>query len=436
MDEVRRDGNPKAPGRLRRALGRPATPWIGYAALLLAAPWCWDSGFGHALLTQIGIAIIAGLAYNLLYGYGGMLSFGHAVYGGLGAFLAIHTLRLAGQGALVVPVSLVPVVGGLAGLGVAALLGWLSTARAGTPFEMITLGLGELVWALALMLPEVFGGDAGISADRVVGVPVLGIRFGTAIEVYGLVAAYCFFATLVLYRLIRTPFGLALAAVRENPLRVECLGYNVRRVRYLAFLCSGFFSGLAGGLAAVHHEIVSTEALGATRSATLLLFVVLGGARHFWGPVAGAVVMVLAMGWLSEGTPAWLFYVGLLFVAVVMFAPAGLAGLLEAAVVRWQAGVPREVWPWALMGGLSASAALGGFVVIVEMAYHRQLQSSLGPWWRLGSVSLDVSSPLPWACAALAVVSGTLASRRAWRRVRAAVGVPVGAAPLRGSGHG
>ena len=129
------------------------------------------------MLSQIGIAIVACLSYNMLLGQGGMLSFGHAVYTGLGTFVAVHALNRVGDGAAI-PVSLVPLVGGLAGIVFAVILGYVTTKKAGTPFAMITLGIGELVFAMSLMIPEFFGGEGGVSANRVAGQPLFGITFG------------------------------------------------------------------------------------------------------------------------------------------------------------------------------------------------------------------------------------------------------------------
>jgi branched-chain amino acid transport system permease protein len=140
--------------------------WGLFAALLVVAPMLWTSGLGRTMLSQMGIAIIACLAYNVLLGQGGMLSFGHAVYSGLGSFLAIHTLNAVSAGKLAIPVSLIPLVGGVAGLFFSALLGYVTTRRAGTTFAMITLGIGELVWSMSLMIPEFFGGEGGVSGNR------------------------------------------------------------------------------------------------------------------------------------------------------------------------------------------------------------------------------------------------------------------------------
>jgi branched-chain amino acid transport system permease protein len=156
------------------------------------APLLWTSSFAQTMLSQMGIAIIACLAYNILLGQGGMLSFGHAVYSGLGSFLAIHTLNLVSAGKLALPVSLIPLVGGPGGPVLRRAAGLRDDQEGGTTFAMITLGIGELVWSMSLMLPEFFGGEGGISGNRVVGQPFLGITFGPQIQVYYLIAAVCF----------------------------------------------------------------------------------------------------------------------------------------------------------------------------------------------------------------------------------------------------
>src|SRR5512133_1349186 len=162
--------------------------WGLFALVLLAAPLVFTSSLSQTMLSQMGIAIIVCLSYNMLLGQGGMLSFGHAVYSGLGGFLAIHTLNLVSKGTLPLPVSLIPLVGGVSGMLFAVVLGWVTTKKAATPFAMITLGIGELVWAMSLMFPEFFGGEGGISGNRVTGPAPFGITFGPQIQLYYLIA--------------------------------------------------------------------------------------------------------------------------------------------------------------------------------------------------------------------------------------------------------
>jgi branched-chain amino acid transport system permease protein len=200
--------------------------WTLFALVLIIAPLVLSSSLSITMLSQIGIAIIACLSYNMLLGQGGMLSFGHAVYTGLGSFLAIHALNAAAGGHLPIPVSLIPLVGGVAGLVFAVLLGYVTTKKSGTTFAMITLGVGELVFAMSLMIPEFFGGEGGVSGNRMVGEPFMGITFGPPRQVYYLIAVYTFICVAAMYAFTRTPLGRMLNAVRDNPERGR-----VRRLR-------------------------------------------------------------------------------------------------------------------------------------------------------------------------------------------------------------
>jgi branched-chain amino acid transport system permease protein len=380
--------------------------WGLYALVLAVAPLWWTSSFGQTMLSQIGIAIIVCLAYNVLLGQGGMLSFGHAVYSGLGSFLAIHTLNMVGAGTLGLPVSLVPLVGGLGGLFFAALLGWVTTKKSGTTFAMITLGVSELVWSMSLMIPEFFGGEGGVSGNRVVGEKVLGISFGPQIQVYYLIAIYCFISTAALFALTRTPLGRMLNAVRDNPERVEFIGYSTQRVRYLAFMISGFFAGISGGLAAINFEIVTAEVVGAARSGAYLLFVFLGGATFFFGPILGAVLMVVALALLSEITKAWLLYLGLVFVLMVMYAPGGFASLIMMNLRVAAFGKLRQLWTAYLALGGAGAAVLLGVAAMIEMIYHLQLNAALGPQLPFMGAMIDASGTDAWAGAVFVTLTG------------------------------
>ena len=392
--------------------------WGGYALVLLIAPLVFSSSLSQTLLSQMGIAIIACLAYNILLGQGGMLSFGHAVYSGLGGFLAIHTLNKVGDGSLHLPVSLVPLAGGLAGLVFAALLGFVTTRKSGTTFAMITLGIGELVWSMSLMLPEFFGGEGGVTSNRVVAPATLGVSFGPQIQVYFLIAAYCFVSTGLMFAFTRTPLGRMLNAVRDNPERVAFIGYDTQRVRWFAFMISGFFAGISGGLAAINFELATAEVVSAQRSGVYLLFTFLGGSTAFFGPIIGGVLMVLATVVLSELTKAWLLYLGLAFVLMVMYAPSGVAGLILANLRLAAFGRLRPLLRGYLALAVAGALALTGASAMVEMLYHLQLNEALGPVMKFGGVTLDAKGAAAWVGAALLFVVGTVAFELARRRFR------------------
>lgn len=380
--------------------------WGLFALLLIVAPRIFTSGLGMTVLSQMGIAIIACLSYNILLGQGGMLSFGHAVYTGLGSFLAIHALNSVGAGTLPLPVSLVPLVGGLAGIGFAVLFGYVTTRKSGTTFAMITLGLGELVFALSLMIPEFFGGEGGVSGNRMAGKPFMGITFGPQEQVYYLIAVYTFVSVALMFAFTRTPLGRILNAVRDNPERVEFIGYDTQKVRYFAFIIAGFFAGISGGLGALNFEIVTAEVVGAARSGAYLLFTFLGGATFFFGPIIGGVLMVLAFVLLSEFTNAWLLYLGLIFLFMVMYAPGGIASLIMMNLRVAAFGRLRELWVSYLALAGTSLLMLGGAAAMIEMVYHLQLNTSLGSELRFLGMPLDTHGLTSWFGAAMVMLTG------------------------------
>lgn len=395
---------------------RQAWVWAACAAAMLVAPLVFTSNAALTLLTQMAYSVIICLSFNLLLGQGGMLSFGHAVYSGVGAYAVIHALKWAGQGGLSVPVSLMPLLGGLAAAAVALLLGWPTTRRSGTAFAMITLGVGELVHAASQMFTSVFGGEAGVSANRVVGQPVLGISFATQREVFGLAAVYCLGCSAALYGFTRTPLGRMLEAARDNPLRVAFVGYSAHQLRYRAFVISGFFAGVGGGLSAINFENVTAESLGSLRSASILLFTVLGGTAVFHGPVVGGVLWVSALLLLSDLTRAWQVYTGLAFVLVVMFAPGGVAGLMTDQASQLAQPRPTRSFVvrrrWRVLATLPLLLCL---TALLEMVYHHRLDAAMGSAVVWGPLTLDTASAMTWAAVLGVVVLTAALAARAWR---------------------
>lgn len=384
--------------------------WSLFALVIAVAPMLFTSSLSHTMLSQMGIAIIVCLSYNILLGQGGMLSFGHAVYSGLGSFLAIHTLNLVSKGNLGLPVSLIPIVGGLAGLFFAALFGWVSTKKSGTPFAMITLGVGELIYAMSLMFPGFFGGEGGINGNRVAGAKpeIFGftLTFGPQIQLYYLIGIYTFICTALMFALTRTPLGRMLNAVRDNPERVEFVGYDTQKVRYFGFLIAGFFAGVSGGLAALNFEIVTSETVRGDRSGAYLLFTFLGGATFFFGPIIGAVLMVLAFVLLSELTKAWLLYLGLIFLFMVMYAPGGIASLIMMNLRVAAFGRLRPlIGSYLALAGTAAVAFLGA-AAMIEMVYHLQLDAAMGPTLKFLGMTLDSKGVNSWFGAAFVMLTG------------------------------
>jgi branched-chain amino acid transport system permease protein len=299
---------------------------------------------------------------------------------------------------------MVPLVAGFFGALFAALLGFVTTRKAGTPFAMITLGVGELVWAMSLMFPGFFGGEGGISGNRVAGQPFLGITFGPQKQLYYLIAVYAFVCTAAMFAFTRSPLGRMLNAVRDNPERVEFIGYNTQYVRYFAFVASGFFMGISGGLAALNFEIVTAEVVSALRSGAFLLFTFLGGAVFFFGPIIGAVLMVLALVLLSEITQAWLLYMGLVFTFMVMYAPGGISALIMMNLRVSSFGKLRPLLGCYLALAGTGAGILVGAGAMIEMVYHLQLNVALGDQMKFMGATLNAKGLDSWFGAALVLV--------------------------------
>jgi branched-chain amino acid transport system permease protein len=389
-----------------------AVIWAIAALVLAALPLLFSSGSSLTMMSLMGFAIVFALSYNMLLGQTGMLSFGHAVYYGLGGFMTAHALNVVGAGKWPIPLLVMPLVGGAAGLVFALIFGWVSTKRAGTAFAMISLGIGELVAACSLILKGFFGGEGGISTSRTATLKFFGLNFGPQIQVYYLIAAWCLLCMGAMYAFTRTPLGRMCNAVRDNPERAEFVGYSTQMVRFIAFCASGFFAGVAGGLAAIHYEIVTSSVVGAAPSGFVLLMAYIGGVAFFIGPVIGAVLMTALQISLSDYTGAWLLYVGLMFVLVVMYAPWGLGGLLLMHRPMLAAGTWRRVLP---SYGLVAAPVLMlvlGLVLLVETAHHLLVKSAEGTAMRVFGFGYDATSPAVWVAAIVLLVAGVVLLRR------------------------
>ena len=373
--------------------------WGATAALMAVLPLIFTQGFAITLMSQMGVAIIFTLSYNMLLGQSGMLSFGHAVYSGLGAYFAVHALNMASKGQLWMPVSLLPLVGGLAGAFFGVLFGYVTTKRAGTTFAMITLGIGELVFSCSLMFPDFFGGEGGVTTNRVFGKPFLGLTFGPAVQVYYLIALWCLASMALMYAWSHTPLGRMANAVRDNPERAEYVGYDTQKVRWLTLVISAFFAGVAGALGCINFEIVTAENVSAVRSGGVLLAAFIGGVGFFFGPIIGACVFVYFVVALSDHTKAWLLYLGLFFMLTVMFAPGGIASLIMMqlpVIARKRFG---ELLPHYARTGAAGLLVLAALILTVEMTYKVSVDSANGTVMQLFGVEFDAAGALPWAIA-------------------------------------
>lgn len=396
-----------------RAL-KQAAVWIGYLVVLMVLPQLFPSILAVTIFNQMAIAIVFALSYNMLLGQGGMLSFGHAVYFGLGGFMAVHALVMIEFETVYFSIIYIPLIGGLVGLVAAIFIGSFSTHKAGTVFAMISLGIGELVAASSLIFDSFFGGEAGVTADRTYGPPFFGVEFFQDVEIYYLAAAWVFIATLFMYLFTQTPAGRMANAVRDNPERAEFIGYSARKVRFITFCASGFFAGIAGGLFALNYEFITEENLNAVTSGRVLLMAYIGGLGYFIGPIVGAVILTLMNSLLSNYTELWMLYLGILFVLTVLFLPRGFAGFIMMHRMAWiQSRLKHLALPYVITG-LPALIFAMCCVAAIEMIHHR------GEEFAFLGATLSSSSVFSWLLVAVIAAGSYFAIRRSLPQLNAA----------------
>lgn len=294
------------------------------AALLLALFWlpAYAPYFYLFVATRILLMGLFAASFNLIFGYGGMLSFGHAAFFGAGAYTSALILLHLGW-----PLVAVLVVAML----VCAVLAWVIGAFCvrldEVYFAMLTLAFGMMVYAIVHQWRSVTNGSDGIA-----GFP-LG-RFGLGIDLvladpavyYRVVLVVVAVAAALLYRIVRSPFGLLLTAIRQNGERVAFCGVDVRRHRLIAFVIAGVFAGLAGALFAPFNRVASPDMVHWTQSAQPVLMTILGGAGYFLGPFAGAAIFVLLETWITTWTTHWMLFLGIVLGVLVIFFRRGIFG--------------------------------------------------------------------------------------------------------------
>jgi branched-chain amino acid transport system permease protein len=405
--------------------------WLGLIILAIILPWiCYDwsrgrhSGFAVSMFSQMGLMIIFALSYNMQLGQAGLLSFGHAVFFGLGGYITIHALNAVMNGSLWVPVELMPLVGALSGLLFALLFGYLVTKRHATAFAMITLGLGELIGAAAVMFNGFFGGEGGVTADRMVKCSLLGLDYGSPIQVYYLILVWTVLCASAMLLLTQVPLGRMANACRDNSERVQFIGYDPHMVRFLQYTLSGLFAGVAGALYAIDYEIVTYDAVSTILSGNALLMTFIGGIGVFWGPIVGAILITLFQSWMSLLSNAWEVYVGVLFVVMVIYAPGGIAGIITAHEPIWRAKRLSALTIPYLRIGVPVLVSVAGFVGLVELTTFATIGAGQGKMLVLFSHDIDVNSHAPWLfSAALCAIGSVIAlgQRRAfvqaWQRL-------------------
>lgn len=304
-----------------------ATRWRVLLAILFLAVFPWFAPY-TALAVNILIFGLFAMGFNLIYGYAGMLSFGHAAVFGLGAYgCGIPIAKFGVPWFLALPLGVA--VAGIA----AAIIGWLATRTRGIYFAMVTLALSQVVYYIVFQSVPLTGGEDGLR-----GVSVPEIRIGP-MQVNLLDPMTKYYAILVVVaaalwifsRILNSPFGAVIEALRENEMRATACGYDVTRMRWLVFVLSSMFSGLAGALYAIHLSIVPIETLHYFTSANVLMMTLLGGMGTFFGPFLGAFCYLLLQDVISVVTTHWQLVVGALFVFLILFFPRGIWG----SIIHW-----------------------------------------------------------------------------------------------------
>jgi branched-chain amino acid transport system permease protein len=295
---------------------------LALAVVLLAAPfWLPLVGGYPDLASRVLIYALAAMGLNLLLGFTGGLSFGHAAYFGLGAYgTGLMLANYTNNTLLALLVG--TVVGGLAAL----VLGPLAVRRRGIYFSMITIAIGQMFYFIAVRWNSFTGGEDGLTGFS--RQPIYGMQLGS-VQFYYFVLLFFAIGALVLWTILNSPLGHTFVAIRENQKRLVFLGIRVERYIALSFAISGVICALAGGLNALLDNFASPDDLRYTLSGNFLIIVVLGGMRNFWGPLLGAVIFVLVQNYVSAIMQNWMTVLGLIFVLSVMFFPLGLLGFFR-----------------------------------------------------------------------------------------------------------
>ena len=385
---------------------------------LLFLPNIFTTSFALTLFSKMGVLIIFSVAYNMLLGQTGLLSFGHAIYFGLAGYASIHILSAINESYLPsLPLILLPFIGAFVGLMLGICIGYLSTKRLGTAFAMISLGFCELVTALTLIFVVFFNGEDGIQADRVTGNEFLGFTYGPQSEVYYLILFWCIISVSLMYLLTKTPFGRMCNAVRDNQQRAEFVGYNVRKVRWLAFSLSAMFAGAAGSLHAINYEHIGFESVSLVQSGLVLFMAYIGGIGNFLGPILGAISLTYLDTMLSDITEAWVLYYGIIFVLVIAFAPQGISGIImvHEPIIRNNPSLLKKlVFPYTIFL-VSIIILTIGFTSIIELLHSlKSSKDNLKIYW----LNINNNNIFIWIIFSLIFIGGILLTKKCFRLVK------------------
>ena len=308
---------------MRTAIARLPWPLLGLFAFFGTLPaWIGSVGLYPYLGVEVMVWIIFGLGFNLLLGYGGLPSFGHGAFFGVGAY-AFGLTQFSLHPNLWLCLGAAMLAGGLAG----ALVALFISHRRGIYYALLTIAFGQIFWFVAVKWHSVTRGEDGL----------LNIKRPPWLDDLTSLYIFCFavfaLSVLLLWRLVHSPFGRVLSAIKQNETRARFVGYNVWLYKWLAFTISALVAGLAGGLFALAQQSAYPNVMSLQQSGFVVMMTLVGGGMvSFWGPVLGAVLFFVARDLLGAYTEAWLLWYGLLFMLVVLFKPEGLAGMLRKNV--------------------------------------------------------------------------------------------------------
>jgi branched-chain amino acid transport system permease protein len=375
--------------------------WFPAVCILLALPYIFSSSSTLLMLNQMGIAIILSLSYNLLLGKAGLLPLGHATYFGFGGFFSVHVILAASNGGLWIPALFIPLFGGLMGLLGAVILGSFTTRRGGLLFAMLSLAMAELVLASS----SVFGRFYGGTVDRTELTSLFGFAFQSDRAIYYIIVAWVLLSFLIVLVFTKSPLGRMAEAVGQNSERVEYLGYSQQRLKFFTFCFSGFLAGIAGGLFALSYEFVTVEIISLQQSWQILQMVFIGGIGYFMGPPVGAILLTLMFSGLSGLTDVWNLYIGILFTAMVLFAPYGLTGI--AVRIHHRFVIQKEPVPWRLYVCNLTGIVLAGIGIIstLETLYFLKwpiYREKMTLFW----IEFIPGTPAPWILFAVLILCG------------------------------
>ena len=361
--------------------------WGSIFLFIISIPMWFSRDWHLMVISQVGITIIFAISFNQLLGQTGLLNLGHSIFMGAGSYLTGLILLQINEGLLYVPLPILPLFGGLAGLMLAAIIAYFSVKRSGMIFAILTLAILEFVNSLSTSFPSVLG---GMTIDRTLNTSSFNIDYGSNKVVSLVVMAWLFISVFISYYFLQTPLGKMCNAVRENLSRAEFIGYSSYMIRYLSFCFAGFLAGIAGTLFVINYELVSPEVFSLREAFNILCATFIGGTGYFLGPIIGASVFSLSGIALTRSTELWPLYQGILLMLFVLYLPRGLAGFFidqkDIIKSRHKLGAIYHSFK-IIIPAIITLLSISWLVEYFNIILHHQERSELVFLWTLFSIS-------------------------------------------------